>query len=175
MPWALHLAICFQSPFHLMQVLELELQKLQLGKQLKLWLELEPSEPLKAASQALVQPMPLMGPTSLQGLEQLPLLALLVAQLVAQLLVAPVVVARLVTGHHAACIIDHHRPSSTCPSLLVRDHANLRASCDHMQLQQKLSLEGDIYKVQLGLSCRRSGNSCSRCSCGRGQHWSSFS
>ena len=98
MPWALHLAICFQSPFHLMQVLELELQKLQLGKQLKLWLELEPSEPLKAASQALVQPMPLMGPTSLQGLEQLPLLALLVAQLVAQLLVAPVVVARLVVA-----------------------------------------------------------------------------
>mmetsp|Transcript_56869 Transcript_56869/g.90053 ORF Transcript_56869/g.90053 Transcript_56869/m.90053 type:complete len:111 (+) Transcript_56869:719-1051(+) len=81
-----------------MQVLELELQKLQLGKQLKLWLELEPSEPLKAASQAMVQPMPLMGPTSLQGLEQLPLLALLVAQLVAQLLVAPVVVARLVVA-----------------------------------------------------------------------------
>jgi len=75
-----------------MQVLELELQKLQLGKQLKPWLELEPSEPLEAASQALVQPMPLMGPTSLQGLEQLPLLAPLVAQLVALLLVAPLVV-----------------------------------------------------------------------------------
>ena len=107
MPWALHPAMnrSFQSLFfHLMQVLELELQKLQLGKQLKPWLELEPSEPLEAASQALVQPMPLMGPTSLQGLEQLPLLATLVAQLVALLLVAPLVVLVLVLEQVAVAL-----------------------------------------------------------------------